>query len=78
MYSQRQFNTLYRCFLGEYNISIMRLSCHSIFSIEIENPNTSPTWKIAFGLSLLGPSAEIRTRGLLNPISGDDVPSSVI
>ncbi len=43
-------------------------SCQRIYSIEMENPNTSPTWKIAFGLSLLGPSVEIRTRGLLNPI----------
>ena len=27
---------------------------YRILSIEMENPNTSPTWKIAFGLSLLG------------------------
>ena len=33
----------------------------------MENPNTSPTWKIAFGLSLLGPSGETRTRGILVP-----------
>ena len=33
----------------------------------MENPNTSPIWKIAFGLSLLGPSGETRTRGILLP-----------
>ena len=33
----------------------------------MEKPNTSPTWKIAFGLSLLGPSDTIRTCDLHIP-----------
>lgn len=40
----------------------------SSFSYKKKNPNASPTWKIQFGLSLFGPSVEIRTQGLLKPI----------
>ena len=55
------------------------LSNQSTFSIEMINPNTLPIWimhsdhhqkekALAFLQVLFGPSAEIRTQGLLNPI----------
>ena len=40
----------------------------SRFSVKRRNPNPSPTRKIKFGFLSFGPSAEIRTQGLLNPI----------
>ena len=43
-------------------------TCYNMFSIEMINPNTLPTWIMQFGLSLLGPSDWNRTSGLLNPI----------
>lgn len=40
---------------------MLPLAVYRIFSIEMINPNPSPTWRTAFGLSSIGPSDWIRT-----------------